>query len=104
MQKRINFFDNSGFKEFNLGKRKLHLNNKVNSALAKHLFIYLFFYDLIIVNDSLSDTLEKAKSGASSILQTARKDGLNKQIFAHLNFNSVRNKFDFLADIIKLSP
>ena len=30
-----------------------------------------------------------------------RKDNLNKLIFAHLNFNSIRNKFDFLADIIK---
>ena len=42
MQKRINFFDNSDIKEFNLGKRKLHLNKKLNSAFAKHLFIIFF--------------------------------------------------------------
>ena len=37
----------------------------------------------------------------NSSLQTLRKDNLNKLIFAHLNINSIRNKFDSLADIIK---
>ena len=37
----------------------------------------------------------------NSSLQTIRKDNLNKLIFAHLNINSIRNKFDSLADIIK---
>ena len=58
-------------------------------------------YDLVTVHDCLSDTLEKAKSGTHSSLQTIRKDNLNKLIFAHLNINSIRNKFDSLADIIK---
>ena len=53
------------------------------------------------VNECLSNTLEKVKSGANSSLQTIRKDNLNKLIFAHLNINSIRNKFDSLADIIK---
>ena len=34
-------------------------------------------------------------------MQTRLKDNLNKLIFAHLNINSTRNKFDFLADISK---
>ena len=55
----------------------------------------------VSVNECLSDTLEKAKSGTNSSLQTIRKDNLNKLIFAHLNINSIRNKFDSLADIIK---
>ena len=55
----------------------------------------------VTVNECLSDTLEKAKSGTNSSLQTIRKDNLNKLIFAHLNINSIRNKFDSLADIIK---
>ena len=29
------------------------------------------------------------------------KDNLNKLIFAHLNINSIRNKFDSFTDIIK---
>ena len=46
-------------------------------------------------------TLKKAKSGTNSSLQTICKDNLNKLIFPHLNINSVQNKFDSLADIIK---
>ena len=34
-------------------------------------------------------------------LRTIPKDNLNKLIFTHLNINSIRNKFDSLADIIK---
>ena len=44
---------------------------------------------------------EKTKSGTNSSLQTIRKDDLNKLIFVHLNINSIRNKFDSLADRIK---
>ena len=63
--------------------------------------IFFYTYDLVTVNDCLSDTLEKAKSGTNSSLQTILKDDLNELIFAHLNINSIRNKFDSLADIIK---
>ena len=108
IQKGISYIDDSGIKEFHLGKRKLHLNKKGNTAFAKSLLHHInrtdwsfIPYDLITVNDCLSDTLEKAKSGTYSGLQTTRKDKLNKLIIAHLNINSIRNKFDSLADIIK---
>ena len=108
MQKGISFIDNSGIKEFHLGKRKLHLSKKRNNAFAKNLLHHtnrtdcsFFPYDLVTLNDCLSDTLEKAKFGTNSSLQTTRKDNLNKLIFAHLNINSIWNKFDSLADIIK---
>ena len=45
--------------------------------------------------------LKKEISGTSSSLQNIRKDYLNKRIFANLNINSIQNKFDSLADIIK---
>ena len=84
------------------------MNKKGNSAFAKHFIVsykqdrLIFFpYDLVTVNDCLSDTLEKAKSGTNSSLQTTRKDNLNKLTCAHLNINSIRNKFDSLADVIK---
>ena len=32
MQKGFSFIDNSGYKEFHLGNRKLHLNKKENSG------------------------------------------------------------------------
>ena len=34
-------------------------------------------------------------------LKFIHKDNLNKLIIAHLNINSIRNKFDFLVDEIK---
>ena len=41
MQKGISFIDNSGIKEFHLGKRKLHLNKKGNSIFAKNLLHHI---------------------------------------------------------------
>ena len=62
----------------------------------------IFFpYDFVTVNDCSSDTLEKAKSGKNSTLQTIHKNDLSKPIFAHLDINSIRNKFDSLANVIK---
>ena len=60
-----------------------------------------FWYDLVTVNECLSDILEKEKSGTNSSLQVILKDNLNKLIFAPHNINSIRNKSDSLADIIK---
>ena len=34
---------------------------------------------------------------SSITLKTIRSDNTNKLIFAHLNINSIRNKFEFLA-------
>ena len=84
------------------------MNKKGNSAFAKNLLHHInrtdwsfIPYDLVTVNDCLSDTLEKAKSGTNSSLQTIRKDNLNKLIFAYLDINSIWNKCDSLPDIIK---
>ena len=63
----------------------------------------IFFpYELVTVNECLSNALEKAKSDANSSLQAIRKDNLNKLIFTHLNINSIRNKFDNI-DILMIS-
>ena len=52
-------------------------------------------------NDCLSVTPEKTNSDVYSNLENIRKNRSKKIIIAHLNINSIRNKFDFLADIIK---
>ena len=84
------------------------MNKKGNSTFAKNLLHHInrtdrsfVRYDLVTVNDCLSDILEKAKFGTHSSLQTILKDNFNKLIFAHLNINSIRNKFDSLGDMIK---
>ena len=76
-QKGISFIDNSGIKKFHLGKSKLHFHRKGNRAFAKKLShninraVSSFFpYDLVTVNECLSNTLEKAKSGTNSSLQS----------------------------------
>ena len=61
-------------------------------------FPLIFFFP---ISNCLSDTVEKAKSDTNSSLQTIRNDNHNKLIFANLNINSIRNKFDSLANIIK---
>ena len=45
--------------------------------------------------------LNETDPNARSQLDNLRRDNLNKIIFAHLNINSIRNKFDQLADPIK---
>ena len=82
------------------------LNKKGNSAFAKNLLHHIhrtewsfFPYGLVTVNDCLSSTLKKAKSGRNSSLENIRT--ISILIFVHLNINSIRNKFYSLADIIK---
>ena len=71
-KKEISVIDNTGIKEFHLGKRKLHLNKKGNSErqtfIESHKQDRLIFlpYELVTVNECLSNTLEKAKSGTNS--------------------------------------
>ena len=48
-----------------------------------------------------SSNLVQAKENCQSILKSLRKDNLGKLIFAHLNINSVTNKFDYLSEQIK---
>ena len=56
----------SGIKEFHLGKRKLHFNKKGNSAFAENFIasykqdkLISFPYELVTVNNCLSDSLKK---------------------------------------------
>ena len=108
MQKGIRFIDNTGIKKFHLVRGNFIWTRKEAVPFAKHLLHYIsrtgwsfFPYDLVAVNECLSNTFEKAKFVTNSTLQTLCKDNFNKVIFASLNINSVRNKFDSLAEIIK---
>ena len=82
-------------------ERKQCLCKKIIALNKQGRLIFFFHYDLLTVNDCLTDSLENTKCGANSSLQTISKDYLNKLIFAHMRINSVQNKFDSLADIIK---
>ena len=57
--------------------------------------------DLAALDKCISYTLNDTEPNARSQLNNLRRDNLNKIIFAHLNINSIRNKFDQLADLVK---
>ena len=48
-----------------------------------------------------SNNLSKVEADCTNTLTSLRKDNLNKLIFAHLNINSIRNKFDNLSKLIR---
>ena len=45
--------------------------------------------------------LQKKYDKCNVSQKTIRSDNANKQVFAHLNINSIRNKFEFLATQVK---
>ena len=51
-------------------------------------------------NTSVLHDINKV-SDCNNTLKSLRKDNLNKLIFAHLNINSIRNKFELLSEQIK---
>ena len=51
-------------------------------------------------NTSVLHDINKV-SDCNNTLKSLRKDNLNKLIFAHLNINSIQNKFELLSEQIK---
>ena len=47
------------------------------------------------------DLTAKKYDECNITLKTIRSDNANKLVFAHLNINSIRNKFEFLATQVK---
>ena len=50
---------------------------------------------------SIKMSLETIKKNCQSVLNYLRKGNLDKLIFAYLNINSFRNKFDYLPEQIR---
>ena len=107
-KREISFVENSDIRELNLGKKKLHLIKTGRSFLPKNLINYNkklawtnSLDDLATLEKFISNTLNDTEPNARSQLGNLRRDNWNKIIFAHLNINSIRNKFDQLADAIK---
>ena len=48
-----------------------------------------------------SSDLSKTKGNCLNVLTSLGKDNVDRLIFAHLNFNSIRNKFDNLSQLIR---
>ena len=48
-----------------------------------------------------SSDLSKTNDNCLDVLTSLRKDNVDRLIFAHLNINSIRNKFDNLSQLIR---
>ena len=57
--------------------------------------------DLVALDKCIFYTLNDTEPNARSQLDNLRRDDLNKIIFAHLNINSIRNKFVQLSGLVK---
>ena len=112
MQNNIGFIDNGNNKESHLGMKKLHLNRKGNSFSAKSLLDYVeyfwreisesaLFLKECISNSSETEYVPNMTKNALCTLNVIRKNNLNRLICAHINTNSIRNKFDMLASQVK---
>ena len=59
--------------------------------------------DLVALDKCISYTLNDTEPNARSQLDHLPRDNLNKIIFAHINSNSIINKFDQLANVLMIS-
>ena len=112
-EKNIFLIDNSRkIKAQHLNKGKLHLtkygsrilsNNFVNEiSKVLHWQIDRGNSNANVEECNFKDDLTAKKYDECNItLKTIRSDNANKLIFAHLNINSIRNKFEFLATQVK---
>ena len=57
--------------------------------------------DLVGLDKCISNSLKDTEPNARSQLDNLCRDNLNRIIFAHININSIRNKLDQLANLIK---
>ena len=46
---------------------------------------------------------DKKRTDAKTILKSIRQENTNDVVFAHININSLRNKFELLADQVKVN-
>ena len=75
-------------------------NSKVfNSQLSRNTSCCKFSESDFEENEA--SNLKQAKGNCQSVLNSLCKDNLDKLIFAHLNINSIRNKFDYLSKQIR---
>ena len=97
--------------EDHLGIKKLHSNKKVNSLLANKFLKYMrsTFWDNIDSNcfevnvhecESKLDIPDRLSVVFENSLKVIRTKNPNRTVLAHLNINSLKNKFDFFTDQI----
>ena len=113
-QTNIDYIDNNNIKKEHLGNKKLHLNKRGNTVFANNLLKYLrsslwgvdYLNCLKTVLESQNEYKSKSLDSSPddppfSSLKSVRRKNLSRIIFALLNINSLRNRFDTLVHQIK---
>ena len=109
-RKNINFVDNSNIIEEHLGSKKLHLNKRGNSILAKNILKFLrdSYWNDDILNCGMKYDQYKSKLPSTSVnsvsvgsIRDVRKRYLKRIILGHLNINSIRKNFTYLSTKLK---
>ena len=103
----ISLIDNSRkIKVQHLNKGKFDLT-KYGSRILSNNFVNVNKLSKVLPNANVKecnfkdDLTAKKYDECNITLKTIRSDNANKLIFAHLNINSIRNKFEFLATQVK---
>ena len=102
-EKNIYLIDNSKrIKSQHLNKGKLQLNQKRSKQIS-HVFNWQFRTETSDSEECISNLTFKGQKAidCKSTLKTPQDDNLSKLIFAHLNINSIRNKFEELIGQVK---
>ena len=107
-QKNIDYIDSTSIKEDLQGNKKLHLNKGGHSVLAKNLLRYLRSKYLENINfNCFTESYDEYKSRNLSEdstdsyeenLKDISKKILQNIVIDQVNINSLRNKFDMLAE------
>ena len=94
--------------EKHLNGSKLHLNKRGTVILSNTFTeaisnsIYWQYFIQILENSKVSNTItsDAKKPKENTYLNFIRKGNLNRLVLAHININSIRNKFDTLVQQI----
>ena len=95
-----------------LNKDKLHLNKNGSDILSSTFVNEISrVFNWRVADNNSSIKIEGCNTSVlhyinkvsdwNNTLKPLRKDNLNKRVFAHLNINSIRNKFELLSEQIK---
>ena len=99
-------------KSNHLNRGKLHLNQKglkvlVDAFLKEMSNVFNWYYsdqDSRLNHEGCNSKFpleDRKKIDAKTVFKSIRQENTNRLVFAHININSLRNKFELLADQVK---
>ena len=111
-ERKLNLINHSKKIKLNhLNRGKLHLHHKgskvLGDAFLKEISVFNWHYsdeDSRLNHEGCKSKFsleDKKRIDTKTILKSIRQEHTNKLVFAHININSLRNKFELLVDQVK---